>query len=86
MSGAYDMQVNGKTKKYHWTYFVKIVAPLDTANKVDGIWYNAEGLEIGPDIWGSFAIIQQIENDPFVGGHGKQYGSPAGPGFGQYAP
>jgi hypothetical protein len=85
-SGSYEANINGKTKTAHWSYFVKIVAPLETANKIGDIWYNADGVEIGPSIWGSFARIQQVENDPFAGIHGKQYGSPAGPGFGQYAP
>ncbi|MHC4111322.1 MAG: hypothetical protein ACYSUY_09610 [Planctomycetota bacterium] len=93
MSGSYEAQLNGKTKTAHWTYFVKIVAvPSDAhmgvaENEEDPTkWYNADGVEIGTSIWGAFAIIQQVENDPFAGINGKQYGSPAGPGFGQYAP
>jgi hypothetical protein len=67
-----------------WNYFVKIVAVPADATKTDGIWYNSEGVEIGPDIWGQFAIIQQVENDACAGISGKQYGSPAGPGFGKF--
>jgi hypothetical protein len=90
MQGSYELEVNGKMKRAHWTYFVKIVAaPLD-ATLVGpgngGTWYNGDGIEMGTSIWGSFAEIQSVENDPFAGVHGKQYGSPAGPGFGQYAP
>ncbi len=85
-SGSSEVDINGKTKTSHWNYFVKIVAPLESAYNIGDIWYNADGVEIGSVIWGAFAIIQQIENDPFAGIHGKQYGSPAGPGFGQYAP
>ena len=70
----------------NWTYFVKIVAPPADAEAVDGIWYAADGTEIGEVIWGAFAIIQQVENDPCGGIHGAQYISPAGPGFGQYSP
>ena len=67
-----------------WTYFVKIVAvPID-ATIIDGFWYTADGKEIGPSIWGQFAIIQEVENDACAGIEGKQYVSPAGPGFGQY--
>ena len=81
MSGEYAND-DGETCK--WTYFVKIVAaPVDAIN-VGGIWYNADGTEIGPVIWGAFAIIQKVENDPCAGINGVQYRSPAGPGFGKY--
>jgi hypothetical protein len=86
MSGSYEVDLNGKAKRVHWTYFTKIVTPPSSATKVDNIWYNEEGIEIGPAIWGAFATVQEIENDPFADIHGKQYGSPAGPGFGQYGP
>ena len=68
----------------NWEYFVKIVAaPLDaTAN--NGIWHNADGTEIGPVIWGSFAIIQQVENDPCAGIVGLQFHSPDHSGLGSW--
>lgn len=62
-----------------WTYFVKIVAVPDDAYAVAGYWYAADGTQIGPVIWGSFAIIQEIES-----GEGPTYLSPAGPGFGKW--
>jgi hypothetical protein len=65
-----------------WNYFVKIVAAPADATKVDGLWYNGEGVEIGPDIWDQFAIIQQVENDPCAGIHGLQFSSPDHNGFG----
>jgi hypothetical protein len=77
-SGTYEL--DGGTCK--WTYFVKIVAAPADANKPDGVWYSADGVEIGPDIWGQFAIIQQVENDPCAGIGGIQYRSPDHPGFG----
>jgi len=43
-SGEYEQ--DGKTCK--WNYFVKIVAVSADAEEVDGIWYNADGVEIGP--------------------------------------
>lgn len=69
---------------YHWTYFIKIVAaPLDaTIDK--GIWYGADGIEIGPVLWGDFAILQEIYNDSGTGEHGVLYKSPAGPGLGKW--
>jgi hypothetical protein len=63
----------------HWTYFVKIVAAPADATKVSGVWYAADGTEIGPAIWGAFAIIQQVES-----GAGATYVSPAGPGLGKW--
>jgi len=81
-SGEYEL--DGELVK--WTYFVKIIAVPADATKSGGIWYAADGTEIGPDIWGQFAIIQQISNDPGLGEHGVLYKSPAGPGFGKYKP
>ena len=69
-----------------WTYFVKIVAAPADATKSGGVWYAADGTEIGPDIWGEFAIIQEVYNDPSTGDHGILYLSPASAGFGYYAP
>lgn len=68
-----------------WTDFVKIVAVPADAVKIDSIWFTADGVEIGPDIWGQFAIIQEVLNDPDSGTHGAQYISPAASGFGYYA-
>lgn len=78
MSGK--VEVNGKMRK--WTYFVKIVAAPDDATVNLGKWYAADGTEIGPVIWGAFAVIQEIVNDPSSGAHGVLYKSPIGPGFG----
>ena len=81
-SGTYEE--DGKTYKY--TYFVKIVAVPADAVKVGGIWKTSGGIEIGPDIWGEFAIIQEIYNDTGTGEHGVLYKSPASPGLGSYKP
>lgn len=78
MSGK--VEVNGKMRK--WTYFIKIVAAPDDATVSGGNWHAADGTEIGPVIWGQFAIIQEIVNDPSSGAHGVLYKSPIGPGFG----
>jgi len=67
-----------------WEYFVKIVAAPADASAVGGIWYNADGTEIGPVIWGSFAIIQSVNNDPCAGAHGIEYLSPDHPGLGNW--
>src|SRR3989338_1117557 len=56
-SGSYEL--NGEA--CNWNYFVKIVAAPADATKVGGVWYAADGTEIGPVIWGEFAIIQQVE-------------------------
>jgi len=68
----------------NWDYFVKIVAVPEDAYLDNGNWMTADGEEIGPSIWGEFAIIQQVENDECAGLHGAQYISPAGPGLGKF--
>jgi hypothetical protein len=75
-------EIDGKT--YKWTYFVKIVAAPADATKGGGFWFTVDNVEIGPVIWGDFAVIQEVVNDPCEGVHGIGYLSPAGPGFGQY--
>jgi len=79
-SGAWTTNhMSGGKGKDHWTYFVKIVAvPEDAVLNAD-IWYTADGTEIGPEIWGAFAIVQEVES-----GAGVFYLSPAGPGFGKW--
>ena len=67
-----------------WDYFVKIVAAPEDAIVVNGNWIAANGKEIGPVIWGSFATIQEVENDPCAGVEGIQYLSEAPAGFGFY--
>lgn len=79
---AGTMDVGGTLRK--WSYFVKIVAVPANAKLDNGVWYSAGGIEIGPAIMGSFAITQQILNDPSTRMHGAVYASPAGPGFGAY--
>ena len=79
-SGEYDQ--DGITCR--WNYFVKIVAAPADATKFEGVWYGADGNEIGPEIWGDFAIIQQVENDPCGGVHGLSYASPTRSGLGNW--
>ena len=67
-----------------WNYFVKIVAVPADASFVDGIWYTADGVMIGAEIWGAFAVIQEVLNDPCAGDHGVQFVSPVGPGLGKF--
>ncbi len=74
------VEVNGKMRK--WTYFIKIVAAPADGYYENGFWYNSEGVEIGPEIWGEFAIVQEVNNDPSNGVHGLQYKSPVSPGLG----
>jgi hypothetical protein len=79
-SGAWETNhMIGGEGTDHWTYFVKIVAVPEDAMLVEGIWYDANGTEIGPMIWGQFATIQEVES-----GLGATYISPAGPGFGKW--
>jgi len=79
-SGAWETNHQwGNDDGDKWSYFCKIVAAPADATNVDGTWYTADGTEIGPAIWGAFAIIQEVES-----GIGVTYVSPAGPGFGKW--
>lgn len=81
-SGEYEL--DGSVCR--WNYFVKIVAAPANAYKDGGVWYSANRVEIGPEIWGDFAIIQEVNNDPCGGYHGLSYKSKAPSGFGFYKP
>jgi hypothetical protein len=72
--------VDGEVCK--WEYFVKIVAAPADAYTDGGVWYAADGTEIGPVIWGAFAIIQSVYDDSCGGGHGLDYVSPDHAGLG----
>lgn len=80
-SGEYIGE-NDETCK--WNYFVKIVAAPADAYVANGFWYTADGVEIGPVIWGAFAITQEVSNDPCLGEHGLLYKTEAPTGFGFY--
>ncbi len=84
-------------KEHHWSYFVKIVAVPDDAYKsdfvydpnnpeklIDWTWYTAGGVELGPQLWGSYTRRLQISNDPCEGEHGVLWKSPASPGLGKF--
>jgi hypothetical protein len=72
----------GALSNCEWDYFTKIVAAPADATTSGGVWYAADGTEIGPVIWSQFATIQTVENDPCAGIEGIQYISPDHPGFG----
>jgi hypothetical protein len=79
-SGEYELDGTQCT----WVYFVKIVAAPADAYTDGGVWYTPDGAEIGPVIWGDFAIVQEVTNDACAGQHGVQYHSPVGPGLGKF--
>lgn len=81
MSGTYT---GDEGQDCSWVYFVKIVAAPADAQLIGTMWYTADGEEIGPAIWGEFAIIQEVSNDACAGQHGAQYHSPVGPGLGKW--
>jgi hypothetical protein len=101
-SGAWETNHQSATyvgddgRTYKWNDFVKIVAvPADAIPEDTGadtgygdtvIWHAADGAEIGPSIWGEFAVIQEVYNDQGTSDHGVLYRSPVGPGFGKFAP
>lgn len=75
-SGAWEMYKEKMGGPDGYTYTSKIIAVPEDANKIGGyygIWYNADGVEIGPSIWGSFAIIQEVQGGSGVTEHGLLY-------------
>lgn len=75
-SGTWSSTSGRATKKFEMcsvSDFVKIVA-VSTGSHHDslvstpygeGMWYESEGgREIGPAIWGDFAVIQEVSRDP----------------------
>ena len=78
--------LDSKGRKQRWSYFVKFVAAPADATLVSGVWYAADGTEIGPAIWSEFAIIQEVYNDTGTGEHGAAYVSPFSAGFGRFSP
>lgn len=83
-SGAWiTNHMNGGKGNNHWVYFTKIIAvPADAKKVKEGsiyVWYTAEGTKIGPEIWGSFATVQEVES-----GSGILYVSPVGAGLGRW--
>jgi hypothetical protein len=79
LSGTYTLE-DGTVCE--WTEFYKIIAVPEDAVLNNGYWYNADGTEIGEEIWGQFAIIQHVYNDPCAGYSGLQYVSPDQSGLG----
>jgi len=69
-----------------WNYFCKIVAVPADATKDGDNWYNSDGNLIGYDIWGEFAVIQEVYNDPSYGYNGLLYLSEVSAGLGTYKP
>lgn len=70
----------------NWNYFVKIVFAPDDWHTDNGIWYNSEDVEMGTVIWGAYARILQVSNDPFYDEHGVIYNPSSPTGFGYYMP
>jgi len=73
-------------KKQRWNYFTKIVAAPADATFLGGVWYAADGTEIGPAIWGEFVVLQESYNDTGTKEHGVLYLSPYSAGFGRFSP
>ncbi len=74
-SGAWEMYSEKMGGKDGYTYKCKIVAVPTDAEKINGIWYAADGSEIGRDIWGQFAITQEVQGGSGVEEHGLLFKS-----------
>jgi hypothetical protein len=54
--------LDGQTCEYR-EYALFVAAPLD-AELVDGTWYDAQGDELGPEIWEEFYVAERRLHDP----------------------
>jgi len=81
MSGEY-LDEDGNTCQ--WSSFTKIIAAPANATLDGGVWYTADGTEIGEAIWGEFAITMDIYSDTCSDEHPILYFSPDGVGFGPW--
>lgn len=82
--------INDAGDECSYYIFTKIIAapedayvdgPFDELG--NGTWYAIDDTEIGPQIWGAFAVIQEVERDTCEGTHGAKYISPFGTGLGK---
>jgi len=80
ISGSYTGEDG---RQYHWTNFVKLVAPPTGAYHHGGIWYHEFGTELGLYDGGG-VLVQSVLNDRYGGEHGLTYRSPVSPGIGFY--
>ncbi len=68
--------LGGDGDSHHYTYFAKIV------------WVGPAPLGLDPwasvRLWGQYAVIQEITNDPYGGLHGVDHSKLSHPGFGAY--
>lgn len=93
MRGPYP-DANGDLHKF--IYFTKIVLVPEGYYKTQTgtdpwgypiyTWFTDQTMEteVGPEIWGSFATIESIYNDPYGGYGGVEYLSEMCAGFGAY--
>ncbi|MBN1819956.1 MAG: hypothetical protein JW833_04540, partial [Prolixibacteraceae bacterium] len=72
-SGAWEMYSEKMGGPDGYTYKCKIVAAPSDAVADGGVWYTSDGVEIGPVIWGEFAIIQEVQGGSGVDDHGLLY-------------
>ena len=78
-SGAWLTNHQYPVEGDEWIYFVKIVAAPTEAVLVDGNWY-VDGELMGYEIWGSFAVIQEVDEN------GLAYKADLPNGWGAYQP
>lgn len=88
---SWTVTVNGKDRNAN--DFIKIVAnPADSVIAAPTSFfgeqtvYAADGRVIGDQIWGEFAVIQYVLNDPTSGDHGLRLKSQVAAGFGAFRP
>lgn len=67
----------GKVKTVKAYYYSRIVAVPSDAVLIDDVWYTADGVELGPEVYGSFARVETVDHNPLNGE------KPRGPAWGR---
>jgi hypothetical protein len=81
-SGAWEMYSEKMGGPNGYNYKCKIIAVPVDATLTEGIWYAADGKEIGYEIWGEFAVIEEIMTGKDTKGKVLLYKSKDHSGFG----
>lgn len=84
--------INAKGREVQASDFIKVVANPTDAVIAPPVSYFGEqtvylkGRVLGAQLWGAFAVIQYVLNDPANGDHGLRLKSEVAAGFGFYKP
>lgn len=85
-NGWIVFKYSGVADGQYWSHMRKLVSSRSTDMLIDGIWYNAEGDEIGFEsmYWPELIVIQTVNEGDIPPFFYDEYNSPWGSGYGKY--